>query len=306
MGIYEKLGLFCLSIALGFIYFKADARKAGASRVVKTATQSTSISPTTSSATSSGSRSVSSGSRSVSSGSRSVSTPSASSSAVTSSTTSPSVSSSATSSGSRSVSSGSRSVSTPSASSTSSSRSAISSRSASQRKGLGSARLAPSINQTGRAQYLQQGGQLTVGQILNVLRMNNANANFIVALNANKALINGDPSGSIANSASVGNVDAQSKNLISTTSSGSTLDSIIQQNLNTAVTLKPAASVIQKMLQDGKLDTASKDPYGQILLYFTLDTVSGYNNIWFFVVDPWPPSIVVNKSYPAYDIIEGW
>lgn len=235
MGIYEKIGLFCLAIVVGFVYFKADARKS--------------------------------------------STPPAASSSVKKTSSTPSI----TSSSAKKTSGVSP-----------------------QRKGVGAARQAPILNQTGRMQYLQQNKQLTVGQILNILRTTNKNANFIVALDSNKNLVEGDPSGAIANSASVNYVNAQSKKLFSTTTAGATLDSIIQQNLDATVTLNPAPNVIQKMLGVGKLDTASKDAYSQILLYFTVDAPIGYNAIWFFIVDPWPPSIVVNKAYPVYDIIESW
>jgi len=242
MGIYEKIGMFCLAIVVGFVYFKADARKPSTpSGAAKTA-------GTTASGAGTAAKAVGAGTTATT--------------AKKTTGVSP------------------------------------------QKKGVGAVRLAPILKAAGRAQFLKQNGQLTVGQILNILRTTNKNANFIVALDANKSLIQGDPSGAIANSASVGNVDAQNKKLISTgKSSGITLDSIIQQNLNATVTLKPAPSIIQKLLQSGKLDNNSKDPYSQILLYFTLDVLP---NVQIFILDPYPPSIVVNKAYPAYDIIESW
>jgi len=148
---------------------------------------------------------------------------------------------------------------------------------------------------------------MTIGEILEKLQIGNKNRTFMVAVDSNKNLIQGDPTGSIANSASVNIIDTQSKKLVSAKSpAGNTLNSIIQSNLQTAVTLKSAPGMIQKLLTYGKLDTLSKDPYSQILLYFTLDSAVGYNTIWFFIVDPWPPSIVIYKAYPVYDIIEGF
>jgi len=246
MGIYEKIGLFCLAIVVGFVYFNADARK-----------------PSTS----------------------------ASGAAKTPGT----------------AASGAGTAAKASGAGTAAARAKKTTGVSPQKKGVGSARQAPILKQAGRAQFLKQNMQLTVEQILNILRTTNKNANFIVALDANKTLIDGDPSGAIAHSASVGNIDAQNKKLISAGApSGITLDSIIQGNLNATVTLKPAPNVIQKMMDNVKLDAASRDAYSQILLYFTLDASAGYNNIWFFIVDPWPFSIVINKAYPAYDIIESW
>lgn len=240
MGIYEKMGLLCLAIVIGFVYFKADARKPSAPAATVTPSAAGRTTTTTT-------------------------TPSAAGKKVTTGV-SPA------------------------------------------KKGVGALRAAPKLTQTGRSQYLKENVQMTVGEILEKLQIGNKNRNFMVAVDTNKNLIQGDPTGSIANSASVTMMNVKTKKLVSAKAPpGNTLNSIIQSNLQTVVTLKSApAGMIQKLLQYGKLDALSKDPYSQILLYFTLDSAAEYNNIWFFIIDPWPFSIVIYKAYPAYDIIEGF
>ena len=166
--------------------------------------------------------------------------------------------------------------------------------------GFAAVRTAPILNQTGLASQLYAGLQTTVGDLLGKLRARNPKANFAVALNRNNQLIEGDPSGAIANSASVSFVGALTKKLATAGTNAPTLESVVQSNLGTMVTLYAAPTVINKLFATGKLDANSQDQYGKILLCFVI------NNVWYFIADPFPPSIVVGKAYPAYDIIERW
>ncbi len=128
----------------------------------------------------------------------------------------------------------------------------------------------------------------TVLQLMNLINTSNKKktSTFIVMIDAQGAITN-SPS-SAAGSQSVARAGLQST---------------IESNMNTSVTLQQDPALIGVLAAGKRLDTKNKDKYQKIVLYFEL---GGYR---FYINDPFPGKTVTVKKKrrsPADNIIKKW
>lgn len=86
------------------------------------------------------------------------------------------------------------------------------------------------------------------------------------------------------------------------TSSGYTrvgLSELINNNMNTEVTLNADANLIALLTQQNRLNSTTKDAYAKILLYFTLSDAKTGKKYRFYLDDPMPPKIIQTNALQA-------
>ena len=86
------------------------------------------------------------------------------------------------------------------------------------------------------------------------------------------------------------------------------INTIINNNLNTLVTLSSDENLIQDLIKDNRLRKTDQKNYAKILLYFSLNDPEG-TNYRFYLVNPCPAKIVksvLSTTYEAKNILDKW